>query len=462
MSDKQSVGIVGAGLVGCLAALAFQSKGYEVTLFERRSDPREATDTKRTLRSINLALSDRGIRAMKYVDEEMASRVLQHVIPMKGRMIHDVTGTKQESQLYGLFGESINSIDRLFLNRCLLDELKGISVKFNCKLVNVGNVDKPGAKPYLEFSTGPDSTEKYEFDYVVGADGVYSNFRTLMQKHMRMDYSQTYVDMQYIELYIPPVEGTKPDSSERFSIDANHLHIWPRKDYMLIALANADGSFTSTFFSPWKVIESIETEQQFLDFFQSSFPDGYKLIGEENLRYAYSHQPRGALLQVTMNPYTSPSNRAIVIGDAAHCMVPFYGQGMNCGFEDVRVLMELIDKNEGKADAAFEQYTAARKTDLDAISKLAWDNYYEMSTKVLDPFYLVRKKIDYFLGKYANDIFPWVPMYTMISFRGDIRYSDAVRREERQSKVLNWIQYVAVGSLAAVTIAKAVQVWKRH
>lgn len=463
MSEKQSVGIVGAGLVGCLAALAFQAKGFDVTLFEMRPDPRASSEAKRSLRSINLAVSDRGIRALKYVNEEMASRVLEHVIPMKGRMIHDISGTKQESQLYGLFGESINSIDRLFLNKCLLNELKNVTVKFNCKLVCVGNVHTTGAKAFLEFSTLEEGIEKHEFDFVVGADGAHSHFRYQMQKHMRMDYSQKYVDMQYMELYIPPVEGADAQSKERFAIDANHLHIWPRKDYMLIALANGDGSFTSTFFSPWKVIESIGSELEFLEFFQSSFPDAYTLIGEEGLRYAFSHQPRGSLMQVAVNPYTSPNNRAIIIGDAAHSMVPFYGQGMNCGFEDVRVLMELIDSNEGSAERAFEQYTGARKADLDAICKLAWDNYYEMSTKVVDPLYLVRKKVDYFLGKYANGIlFPWIPMYTMISFRGDIRYSDAVRLEKRQTKVLNWMQYVTVGTFAAVAIAKATQVWQRR
>lgn len=463
MSEKQTVGIVGAGLVGCLAALGFRAKGYDVTLFEMRPDPRAASEAKRSLRSINLAVSDRGIRAMKYIDPEMTSRILEHVIPMKGRMIHDVTGTKQESQIYGLFGESINSIDRLFLNKCLLDELKDVTVKFNHKLVGVSDVSANDSKPVLEFSTGAESTEKYSFDLVVGADGAHSQFRYQLQKHMRMDYTQRYVDMQYMELYIPPVKGASSDQPERFAIDANHLHIWPRKDYMLIALANGDGSFTSTFFSPWKVIESIHSEEEFLQFFQSSFPDAFDLIGEDGLRYAYTHQTRGSLMQVSVNPYTSTNNRAIVIGDAAHSMVPFYGQGMNCGFEDVRVLLELIESNDGDAQSAFAQYTDARKTDLDAICKLAWDNYYEMSTKVIDPFYLIRKKVDYFLGKYVNGVlFPWIPMYTMISFRGDIRYSDAVRIEKRQTKVLNWMQYTAVGCVAALAITKAAQVWERR
>lgn len=458
--SQESVGIVGAGLVGCLAALAFAAKGYRVTLFDLRDDPRKDAASKKGLRSINLAVSDRGIRALKAVDEKMADRVLQHVIPMYGRMIHDISGTKQESQVYGLFGESIKSIDRHFLNVCLLEELDKTTVetKFQHKLVALRNIVGE-SRPELEFIAN-ESTEKYTFDYVVGADGAHSQFRYQMQKSMRMDYTQKYIDMQYLELSIPARESAEP--AERFAIDANHLHIWPRKDYMLIALANGDGSFTSTFFSPWRVIESFENAAEFLKFFESSFPDAYGLIGEKGLTYAFEHQPRGSLMQVSTAPYASPNNRAIIIGDAAHSMVPFYGQGMNCGFEDVHVLMELMAKNES-ADAplmeAIGQYTAARKEDLDAICKLALDNYYEMSTKVTDPFYLVRKKIDYVLGKYANSaIFPWVPMYSMISFRGDIRYSDAVKREKRQLRILSWLQYAMVGAAVA---AAAKAAWRK-
>lgn len=456
---NESVGVVGAGLVGCLAALAFSAKGYNVTLFEMRPDLRNDSSLKKTLRSINLAVSDRGIRALRYVDDSMADRVLQHVIPMKGRMIHDATGTKQESQLYGLFGESIKSIDRLFLNKVLLGELDSANVasKFGYKLVSVSDVSDAG-KPTLKFTHG-DTTEEFTFDYVVGCDGAHSQFRYQMQKSMRMDFSQKYIDMQYLELSIPPVAGKLAEDAERFSIDANHLHIWPRKDYMLIALANGDGSFTSTFFSPWKLIESIKSAQEFTAFFKRSFPDAFELIGEDSLRYAFEHQPRGLLMQVSAGPYASPNGRALLLGDAAHSMVPFYGQGMNCGFEDVHVLMKLIDE-QGDAQAAFKAYTAARKEDLDTICKLALDNYYEMSTKVTSPFYLLRKKVDYFLGKYANGVlFPWVPMYSMISFRGDIRYSEAVRIEKRQARVLNWIQYIAVGGVAVAGACKAAQLW---
>lgn len=464
MLEQKSVAVVGAGLVGCLAALAFSAKGYKVTVFEMRQDPRNDVENKKSLRSINLAVSDRGIRAMKYVDEAMTNRIMEHVIPMKGRMIHDATGTKQESQIYGLFGESINSIDRLFLNVCLLNEIDSANVvlKFGHKLVGLGNVVVEDERPYLEFQTAESQTERFSFDFIVGADGAHSQFRYQLQKQMRMDFSQKYIDMQYMELSIPPVEGKGPDSPERFAIDPNHLHIWPRKDYMLIALANGDGSFTSTFFSPWGVIESIHSDDEYVKFFEKNFPDAYKLIGEEGLRRAFNSKIRGSLMQVGMNPYTSPNNSAIVIGDAAHSMVPFYGQGMNCGFEDVHVLMKLIDENEGNTQLAVSKYTEARTEDLQTICKLALDNYYEMSTKVIDPFYLFRKKIDFFLGKYVHGgVFTWIPMYTMISFRGDIRYSDAVRIEKRQRRVLNWIEYIAVGSAAVYGIAKAAQAWDR-
>lgn len=443
-----SVGIVGAGLVGCLTGLALNAKGFDVTIFELRPDPRKE-NSRASLRSINLAVSDRGIRAMRQIDKDLAERVLQHVIPMKGRMIHDASGKKQESQIYGLFGETINSIDRLFLNKVLLQELSRVRVKvfFEHKLVNMVN----GEQPELQLAAKDGIDKKVKFDYVIGADGAHSQFRYQMQKGMRMDINQQYIDMQYLELSIPRVAGAATNHPSRFAIDPNHLHIWPRKDFMLIALPNEDGLFTLTFFSPWSVMELFKHNADlFLAFFKHHFPDAYELIGEKRLSYAFIHQPRCLLMQVSVNPYSSPNHRALIIGDAAHSMVPFYGQGMNCGFEDVHVLMKLLEKNQKNLSRSFAQYTAERKEDLDAICKLALDNYYEMSTKVIDPFYLLRKKIDYVLGKLGRGFpFTWIPMYTMISFRGDIRYSDAVRREKKQAKILRWLQN---GSLVIIAI----------
>lgn len=471
MSDnenkQQSVGIVGAGLVGCLAALAFAAKGYTVYIFELRPDPRENPNPK-NLRSINLAVSDRGIRALKYVDEEMAERILQYVIPMKGRMIHDISGTKQESQIYGLFGECINSIDRSFLNKVMLDEMTSsdkIKVLFNQKLIKLSQLTSDDETPKMTFLDLSSKTEEkkkeYEFDFIVGADGAHSQFRYQLQRYSRMNFQQQYIDMQYLELCIPPNPNSKEDNTI-FSIDPNHLHIWPRHNFMLIALANQDGSFTSTFFSPWSVIESLKTADDFVEFFQFNFPDAYQLMGEESLRYSFDHQPRGSLMQVTAFPYHSPNGRALIIGDAAHSMVPFYGQGMNCGFEDVRVLMELIDSSNQDVKACFKQYSQDRHQDLLTICKLALDNYYEMSSKVTSPLYLFRKKIDYFLGKYASGRFlTWIPMYSMISFRGDIGYSDAVKIEKRQLRILNNIQNGTLGALAIFTAVKVAQYWHK-
>lgn len=459
---SESVAVVGGGPVGCLAALAFSKLGFKVTVFEMRSNPLEDDEHKKSLRSINLAVSDRGIRAMRAVSEEMAERILQHVIPMKGRMIHDITGLKQESQLYGLFGESIKSIDRLFLNRCLVTELMNsdVEVHFNMKLVGLEHIGNEGDKPRLTFTTVNKETKSFDFDYAIGADGAHSQFRYQMQRGMRLDVSQKYVDMQYLELSIPPAEGAKPGSPESFSIDANHLHIWPRKDFMLIALANGDGSFTSTFFSPWQLIDSIKSASDFLAFFKSNFPDAYELIGEEALIYAFDKQPRGSLMQVAVSPYASPSSRVLLIGDAAHSMVPFYGQGMNCGFEDVHVLMQLIKKHGG-VDKAFANYTEARQDDLRAICDLALKNFKEMSARVIDPFYLLRKKVDYFLGKASGPLFTWVPMYSMISFRGDIPYSKAVAIEKRQARILKTAEFAMVGATLALVGAKAYQAFRK-
>lgn len=446
--DQHSVGIVGAGLVGSVAALAFVSKGYTVTLFEARDDPNNQVE--RNLRSINLAVSNRGIRTLKEIDEKLAEKVLEHVIPMKGRMIHDITGKKQESQIYGLNGECINSIDRAYLNKILLQELKRRNVKvyFQHKLVRLSNMDK---HPAVETINSTGEMERFTFDYIIGADGAHSQFRYQLQKFMRMSFAQEYIDMQYIELYIPP------DPKKKFAIDANHLHIWPRHDFMLIALPNQDGSFTSTFFSPWSVIESMQTGEEFVQFFAKNFPDALELIGEKPLLEAFDKNPRGSLMQVSAYPYNSPNGKAIIMGDAAHSMVPFYGQGMNCGFEDVRILMDLIDKYG--IDTAFIEYSPQRKKDLDAICKLALDNYYEMSSKVTNIWYLAKKKLDYSLGRVFKN--KWLPLYTMVSFRDDIPYSKAIEIEKRQTKIVSNVQIGVITSLAIYGVYLAAKLYDK-
>lgn len=450
---SMTVGIVGAGLVGCLAALALAQKGYDVVLYDLRDDPRILFLDK-SLRSINLAVSDRGIRALKYVDLQMADRILQNIIPMKGRMIHDSKGN-QESQLYGLFGESINSIDRRYLNTQLLDEIDkfdsstntgggSISLKFNHKLIDL---DFQDGLAVPTFST-PRGNTSSSFQFVVGSDGSHSSVRSKMQKHLRMNYKQEWVDMCYIELSIPAGKNGE------FPISPNHLHIWPRHSFMLIALANPDGSFTSTFFAPWDIAAALNDKAKVIHFFESNFPDALALMGEKHVVKAFLSHPKGSLVQVECSPYNF-EGRAIIIGDAAHSMVPFYGQGMNCGFEDVRVLMETLEKCKHDTREAFDQYSVSRHKDLKAILKLALDNYKEMSHDVVSVKYLLRKKIDTLLGK----LFPrlWVPLYTLVSFRGDIPYSRAVAIEKRQERVVQKVQYLLLGGALYV----ALKVYKR-
>jgi len=444
---NESVAIIGAGPVGSLAALGFGHRDYKVTLFDMRPDPRTTKGTK--LKSINLAVSDRGINAMQYVDENMSQRVLSGIIPMYGRMVHDLDG-HQESQKYGLQGEHINSIDRAELSKSLVSEIElfdrnnanQITFKFECKILNM-HILKDEDCVQVEYMDKHSKRRFEKFDFVIGADGCYSKVRGALMKYTRMDYKQVYIDMCYLELSIPP----GPNSS--FLIDANHLHIWPRKDFMLIALPNKDGSFTCTVFGPWKLMESLNTVNKITNFFHTNFSDAVPLIGEESITRAFLNNPRNALMHVTCSTYHY-SDKCILIGDAAHSMVPFYGQGMNCGFEDIRILLEMLKKTHGDRTVTFEEYSTTRHKDLVAILRLALNNFYEMSTKVQSPLFLLRKGVDGILGR----LFPlfWIPLYTMVSFRADIPYSKCIETEKRQTSILKTGSCLLLLSLTATLV----------
>jgi kynurenine 3-monooxygenase len=357
---------------------------------------------------------------------------MQKVIPMKGRMIHFVDGAL-ESQLYDLEGRTINSIDRSFLNDLLLDEVEklGIKIEFGHKLEKL---DLSGDKSVLYFKN---DDEGVEYDLVIGADGTFSKVRGELQKYIRMDYSQEYVDSAYLELSIAA------DVGNGFKLDKNHLHIWPRHNFMLIALPNLDGSFTSTFFAPWALIESLDTDETVLDFFKREFPDAVDLITEEKLLYAFHNHPRGKLLSIKCSSYHY-EDKAVIIGDAAHAMVPFYGQGMNCGFEDVFQLLSILDSNKDLKQG-LSRYSETRHEDLLAIIDLALENYKEMSHKVTSKLFVLKKSIDFMLTRLLKD--KWLPLYTMVSFRSDISYSRAVKTSARQEKILRGLTNAACGLL---------------
>lgn len=470
--EKKTVAVIGAGLVGCVAALAFAKKGYKVRVYEGRPDARSSEQRKIfSYRSINMAVSSRGIFTLESVDTEIASRVLKNLIPMYGRMIHDDVGN-EISQKYGLYGEAINSIDRADLNRGLLDELDraGVETFFNYKLVQAAF--EPDTK--LTFSVSEDEDGKIKPDsfkkiqvvedvgLVIGADGAHSAVRNYLGKYVHLNVSQEYIDSAYIELRIDPDIHEEYDSlagheDRKFKLDKNHLHIWPRHEYMLIALPNVDGSFTSTLFAPWNVFKKeLDTEEKWFDFFWRNFPDVFEkgLMTKEMLLKAYKENPRGSLMCVRCSPYNY-KGKVIILGDASHSMVPFYGQGMNCGFEDVRVLMEILEKNDFEFEKAFDEYTETRHDDLNAILDLAMRNYVEMRHSVISRTYLLRKKLDGLLSRSLGNY--WLPLYTMVTFRPDISYGEALRRETRQAKIVQNIVTYGTGIVAAagfITVTK--------
>lgn len=446
------VTVVGAGLVGCLAALAFAERGHKVSLYDARPDLRSEVELKNaSLRSINLAVSARGIEALRSVNTDMADRVLADIIPMYGRMIHDLQGG-QHPQTYGLWGECINSIDRAQLNRTMLDVIEdhpNVTFFPEHKLANISlsRASKKYQRPTATFETSQGEERVVASDYIIGADGAYSKTRDRLQRYVRMNYAQQYIDCVYLELKIPRAEGEDP-----FSISANHLHIWPRHKYMLIALANGDGSFTSTLFAPPELMEQVcESRDTFVSFFKKQFLDAYELMGETQLLDSYENNPRSPLVSLKCSPYNH-KGECILLGDAAHSMVPFYGQGMNAGFEDVRVLMEILDECKWDVETAFDTYTERRHKDLVAIVDLAMRNYVEMSHSVVSLPYLVRKKVDGVLGRLFSSV--WVPLYSMVSFRADISYSEALRRSARQDRIIanivNWTSLTGLVGFAAL------------
>lgn len=290
------------------------------------------------------------------------------------------------------------------------------------------------------FSNGEKKT--YRNDFIIGADGAYSKTRTQMMRSMRMDYNQEYIDTGYCELSMPPAKG--PDGKPTFALDPNHLHIWPRHTFMLIALPNPDFSFTCTLFMPFQMFEDIKTEDQLMSFFSENFNDSIPLIGEAALKSDFFGNPRGSLVTVKASPHNY-KDKSIIIGDAAHAMVPFYGQGMNCGFQDVEVLHQILDQHHIKPqtnkdgiivglEKALDDYSKTRVKDAHAICDLAMYNYYEMRHAVTSFKFLARKKLEGAI----HSVFPRliIPLYTMVSF-STLPYSKAIDRWHRQTHWLN-------------------------
>ncbi|RYP63114.1 hypothetical protein DL770_009454 [Monosporascus sp. CRB-9-2] len=409
--SRQKYVVVGAGPVGSLAALYAAKRGHDVEIYELRGDLRDPSTTPLNFtKSINLALSERGINAMRHADHpDLLGHVFSATIPMRGRMIHGRRPTGElyeEPQDYDVHGRTIFAVDRAGLNRRLLDILEAMpNVKFffNHKLTGA---DFKRCKAWFEVRRSTDSTDRpreieVNFDFMLGADGAHSAVRYHLMKFTRMDYQQEYIDTLWCELQIKPTEKSRYSGIDsRFRISPNHLHIWPGKQFMFIAIPS-----------------------------------------ETN--------PHLPLISIKCRPYHFSSS-VVILGDAAHAMVPFYGQGMNAGLEDVRILFSILDKHSNvesnnpedttSFDAAIQrglalaEYSALRVPDAHAINDLALQNYVEMRASVLSPTYRLRKVLEEFMSVHVPSL-GWHTKYSRVSF-GNERYSEVVTKSDRQGKIL--------------------------
>ena len=420
---KKQITIAGAGLVGSLLSIYLAKRGYKVSIYERRPDMRKEKLV--AGRSINLALSDRGIKALEEVG--IMDEIRKIAIPMHGRQMHYADGSTTY-QPYGKEGQFINSVSRAELNCKLMDlaEANGVQIFFNekCERVNWKTNE------IIFENASSHQLTKIKFELFFGSDGSYSAARLSHQlQHDRFQYQQFYIDFGYKELHIPAGENNS------FQLEKNALHIWPRGNYMMIALPNMDGSFTCTLFFPFEgdpSFKSLNSPEKVKIFFENTFADATKLIPA--LREDFSNNPTSSLVTVKCFPWIREDKFAL-IGDAAHAIVPFFGQGMNCGFEDCSVLNSLIEKHPDDWDKILTEYQQQRKPDADAIADLALNNFVEMRDKVADPKFLLQKKIEAnFSAKHPEK---WTPAYSLVTFRPDVRYSDALSKGNFQQNIMN-------------------------
>lgn len=423
---EQRVIVVGAGLCGSLLALYLAQKGYHVHVYEKRSDPRVHFQSKG--RSINLALSDRGLAGLKLVG--LDKKALEISIPMKGRQIHSAENSKLSFLPYsGREQEWINSISRQELNHILLNEVEkfsNVNVFFNHECVA------------LDTCTGTLSMEcegnmiHTKGEVIFGTDGANSAVRQAFLKQSaiyQFNYSQQFLEAGYKELEIPPSD------SDSFRLEKNALHIWPRDGFMMIALPNLDKSFTVTLFMPLKgelSFENLNTSDRVISFFKTHFPDAYEQM--PNLSDDFFNNPTSSLHTVKCFPW-QVEGKCVLLGDAAHAVVPFYGQGMNASFEDVLVLSQIIEENSTNFDwkNILELFQVRRKQNTDAIADLAVDNFYEMRDATADPFFHKKRQLEIYLEQNHPEYFS---KYSLVTFREDLSYYQAMTQGRKQDKFL--------------------------
>lgn len=417
---EKSALVVGAGLVGALWTVFLARRGYRVQVFERRPDMRAAGYAGG--RSINLAMSERGWKAVEKAG--IRDKIEQVAIPMPGRMMHAVNGDCT-FQPYGKTGEAIYSVSRGGLNLELLHiaaAFPNVEYHFEHRCAEV-DLQEPRAT-FEDLRTGQLRT--VEAPLIFGADGAFSAVRYALQRTDRFNYTQRYLDHGYKELTIPP------DAAGAHRLEKNALHIWPRGNFMLIALPNADGSFTCTLFLPFEgeeaAFERLTDNESVRGFFQRYFPDALALM--PTILEDFWKNPTASLVTVQCEPWQW-QNRILLIGDAAHAIVPFYGQGMNAGFEDCTILDAMHDEYDGDWGRIIPDFARRRKADGDAIAELALRNFIEMRDLVGDPKFLLRKKIAAHLHERHPD---FLPVYSMVTF-SNTPYHVALQEDDAQNRL---------------------------
>ncbi len=436
-TDKPKFVIIGGGPGGSLMACYLGKAGYDVDVYELREDLRGGNIPGG--KSINLALSHRGITALERVG--VIEDVMKMSVPMPGRMIHGRDGSLT-FQPYGRDdSQAIHSVSRGDLNALLLDaadKFQNVRLHFNAKCTGV---DLDACEATIEDTTTGESN-KVSGDVLVSADGAFSGIRRAMQKVNRFDFSQTYLKHGFKELTIPVAEGGG------FRLEKNALHIWPRRSFMMIALPNEDGSFTVTIFWPFEgpeSFEAIKTEADVTRFFNKQFPDAIEHM--PTLTEDYFENPTGSLVTVRSAPWYY-KDKVVLLGDACHAVVPFYGQGMNAAFEDALVLDECLQASPGDLGRAFVEYDRLRRVHVNVLADLAISNFVEMRDHTGSKKFLLKKKKE----KLLNKLFPnwYLPLYSMATFTR-IPYGDAVARAKRQDRIVN----VVAGILLLIVVGAA-------
>jgi kynurenine 3-monooxygenase len=422
----REVTLVGGGLAGSLLALMLARRGVKVTVYERRADVR--SEQVEEGRSINLALSVRGIHALQLVGLDGA--VLSQTIPMRGRYIHPVSGACALIPYGHKPDEVIRSVGRRGLNAILLDAVlrepnAAVHFQHRCTGYNL----RTRALALHDEAVGREFT--IEAPVVIGTDGAASAVRLALVQSARMNYSQEYLEHGYKELTIPPAVSDRDGS---FRIEPNALHIWPRGGFMMIALPNLDRSFTCTLFLPHRGAPGFDhfttAPREVLAFFAHTFPDAVPLL--TNLEAEFFHNPTGNLVTVRCAPWHH-DGQVLLLGDAAHAIVPFFGQGMNCAFEDCAVLMELFDQYGGNWTEIFARFFDSRKPNTDAIAQLALDNFVEMRDTSADPHFALKRQLEHLLeDRYPGQFFS---KYAMVSFHR-FPYAEALQRGRVQDAIL--------------------------